>query len=208
MDTHVVSKSSLQSAAMAVSEAIAVALSAYGHDAKNVHVIVDSIESLGNEWKAVIRVLVQPDLEEELEKLLIKENIIDQETLERHEKQRKHERDIEMAILDDSLDLEEALEMNEIIVFAYFPAAYEDVYYQYDTIKPDHYHAHLIQSPDTWKHVEDFFPDLDFYHATHPVEPKPKIDDTKPPKFDREVRSPDHRRTHGYSDLELKPHLE
>lgn len=207
MDTHIVSRSSLQSAAMAVSEAIAVALSAYGHDAKNVHVIVDSIETLGNEWRAIVRVLVQPDLEEELEKLLIKENIIDQETLERHAKQRKHERDIEIAILDDSLDLEEALEMSEIAVFAYFPAAYEDVYYHYDTIKPDHYHAHLIQSPDTWRHVEDFFPDLDFYNATHPVEPAAKISDTKPPELKADVRSPERRKL-GYSEKKLEPHLE
>ena len=186
---HAVSTYSSESEAAAISQALSMASVDYGHEAKSIHVIVDAVFKMSDGWKAVVRVLVEPDLElEESESLKIEDRM-----LEKIEAQNKEN-------LDDYL--EELVEGP--ILYAHFPEEYEEIYEAFLALEPS-VKAHLLQEGPLWDLVQEHPLDIEFYEAVHLLElDRYRDQDTR--RLNEALKSPRvKQKIHTYiQDLELE----
>lgn len=169
---HAISAYSSVSEAAAVSQATAVASSDYGRDAKSVHIIVDAVFKVGDGWKAVVRVLVELDLD------------IEEEIREKHE---EHFAKIDKKKLLDEDDLIEEFSEGPI-VYAHFPERYQEIYDEFSALELD-VKSHILEEGPLWDLIQDYYLDVEFYEATHSLELQRKHkDDTR--KLNNNLKSP------------------
>ena len=172
---HSIRGRSSASPSAAISEAMGEAVSDFGKDAKSVHVLIASISQVGDEWVAIVRVVVEPDLDEESE---LKHELIhkhegeqdrkrEEEFKEEREGMRKREEDLREQA---HVDLPEPESDHAPYLYAYMSSEHEEFYKALpkQLEESSHFYPHLIEEGALWNEVEEgFFPHADFYEATH-----------------------------------------
>lgn len=174
---HVIRGPSSESRSSAISAALGIAASDFGHDAKHVHVLIENVYQIEDEWVAVARVIVEPDLDEELKSE--KEKL-----MEKYEEEHEHKRQKELKEEKEAKEEKERQEYEMSLeerkhfdiggqtphIYFYLASDYADIYEAMP--KPlhlaDNFYPHLIEDDNTWNDIKDgFFPHVDFYEATH-----------------------------------------
>lgn len=164
---HGISGTSNTSGAEAVSNAIGMAVADYSEGAATIHIIVTNVFEIDGKWQAMVRVVVQPNLDHRLEEKADPEESLEQKKEDEHNLEQKRaaedakKRDMYFDLLEDFEEM-----LNEHGVFVLLPANYEDVYYDIVQKYPA-LNIRSIEEGPLWDSVEKILLDNEFYEATH-----------------------------------------
>lgn len=161
------------SAEAAIAAAVGEAMGGYGDEAHNIHVMITSVFQVGDHWVAIVRVIAEPQLDNEGEEELTPAQ---KEERERKERELREERDL--LALEKKEEMEEAAEemmqdMPQEPADQSFLYVYTNDQDHYEALVPlyqheDNTHLHYIEDGPLWEQIkEGFFPHDDFYEATH-----------------------------------------
>ncbi len=165
MFSHSMTGYSMESSSAAVSAALGMAGSS-GEDVQSVHIFVESVSKVGEGWKAIVRVIIEPKLENTFDPKLEHDK---EEHDREHERDKKHEEELaahpEMhyEFEDDFEGIERNLEAEDI--FIHIPPRYE-AFYDELSVKYGN-RVHKMDHDDIKEHLRDHMLDITFYEATH-----------------------------------------
>lgn len=153
------------SAEAAIASAIGEASVDYSKDAKAVHILIAGICQIGEEWVAIVRVIVETNLDEKLES----SGDVEHKHVEKKEKKEDKEGVVEevpyKSLFDEVQDID-----HDPHIYVYTVPEYEDVYdFLPENLKESaHFYFHPVEEDDLWERMQNgFFPHTEFYEATH-----------------------------------------
>lgn len=152
------------SAEDALEAAVGDAVQGYGEEAESVHIIILGVVKVGDGWRALVRVVVEPKVKEPKEKAAR-----DDEENKKKLKQKEHGE----IHPDQPHPVIHFHVMDELEVV--LGAALSEL-----GLEGDDYYLHVMAEGPLWLNVQGQFPDIDFYEAVHSEEIEMHPEDIRP----------------------------
>ncbi len=143
------------------------AMSSFKSKSKRIHIFVVSLMQIGDEWKAVIRIVIEPQLELSEEAEDKKEKKVEDFNYRPMEKEKEIE--IFDLISEEAYSSVGVQKIEPEVDFYMHPreAAIDDWEYVLPNLYPN-YHYHFLENGSLWEISQKIFPDIDFDLAAEP----------------------------------------